>query len=84
MDAKLKEALIIRAKQYIAFGGIDALARYKAYTQACGCMGAQDGEPFCPCKMSMKLEEHLLEIMAELNPAMALTLMRKRIVSALK
>lgn len=84
MDAHLKECLIRDAKNIVKLAGIKRLIEYKAYASECGCMGARDGDPFCPCRMAFLLEENLLEIINEINPAAALTLMRRRIIKAFK
>lgn len=83
MGPKLKEGLLWRAKLIIKEYGMTALINYRNSSGACGCMGPRDGEPYCGCRMWGLLEQHLLEIINEIDPDAALLLMRSRIVKAL-
>lgn len=41
---------------------VESLLSYRAVDSACGCLGPQDGAPWCPCSISYKFEEFALEI----------------------
>jgi hypothetical protein len=84
MDAHLKACLVQRAEWVIEHNGMDALLTYRHHSGACGCMGPQRGEPHCSCTMDHLLEQHLVTIVNEIDPAAALCIMRARLIGALK
>lgn len=53
------------------------------WPQACGCMGPQNGWTVCDCKMSNLVDKYKLQIVAKLDEALALKLLRMRIIQAL-
>ena len=57
------------AKKIEAERGIGALINYKYYSDACACLGPRFGEPFCRCAMRAKLDEYLVTVLREFNPA---------------
>ena len=38
------------------------LITYRAYTDACGCLGPRDGWPWCPCEVYIKIEQYRFDI----------------------
>lgn len=49
----------------------------------CGCMGPQDGYSVCPCQMEWFIHQNKVKILNEIDPDLALQVMRKQIVKAL-
>lgn len=82
-NPKLMEALVRKAHQIKQGWGMESLANYQDMPQMCGCVGPQDGEPFCPCTMNSLLASNLVRVINEIDPDVALRVMRKRIVAAL-
>ena len=81
----LQLALVKRARPYIEKYGPKWLLEYEPWTDACGCMGPQDGEPLCHCKMMHAIKEHQVFLVNHLlGEEVAIAFIRQRIIKALK
>lgn len=52
----LDNLVIYAVKQQADWGDRFSLVKHKHFSNACGCLGAQDGDLECPCVMSRYLE----------------------------
>lgn len=63
ISLELLDNLVLYALQCQAnWGDRFSLVKYKHYSNACGCMGPQDGDMECPCRMSALLEVYKYDI----------------------
>lgn len=84
MDQRLKTSLVDMTKKIINARDLEFLINFKSSNDGCGCLGPQGDDPLCPCAMHYALEEHLVEILNEIDPFAALDLLRARIIKALR
>lgn len=83
IDPRLLTALVRDARGIIEAWGMDVLLRDIPHGDGCGCMGPQGDDPLCPCAMTRALNQHLVIVLNEIDPQVALTVMRQRLVRAL-
>ena len=75
--------LVRYANELIQRGSLEKFINYEYFGMPCGCMGPQDGYSVCYCELDYLVHKHKVQILAKINEAEALNLMRKRIISAL-
>jgi hypothetical protein len=83
MTPKLFDALVAYAREIHDHCGIVALENWEHDQGWCGCMGPQNGEPLCPCNMSLALAQNLTLVVNEIDGDAATRIMRRRIIAAL-
>ena len=63
--------------------GLAKFIKSEYWPHACGCMGPQDEWSVCYCRMDSFVNKYKLQILAKIDEAEALKLLRMRIIQAL-